>query len=68
MRIELVASCLAAALVAAPALAGVTTINPKAGYPEGPLWHEGKLFYVEYSGHTIMTWDGKANTQPPQIG
>ncbi len=36
-------------------------INPKAGFPEGPLWHQGKLFYVEYGSQTITTWDGKTN-------
>jgi sugar lactone lactonase YvrE len=53
----------AIAAIGTPALAGVSTINPKAAYPEGPLWHDGKLFYVEYSGNTITTWDGKANLQ-----
>lgn len=42
---------------------GVQTINAKSLYPEGPLWLDGKALYVEYSGHTVMAWDGKANTQ-----
>jgi gluconolactonase len=47
--------CLASAAV----LAGqVTPIDPDAHYPEGPLWREGKLFYVEYSTSNIKTWDG----------
>ena len=41
----------------------VSVINPKAAFPEGPVWHDGKLFYVEYGGQTVMTWDGKENKQ-----
>jgi gluconolactonase len=47
----------------ATALAGVRTINPRSFYPEGPLWHDGKLFYVEYAKSRVMTWDGKENKQ-----
>jgi sugar lactone lactonase YvrE len=36
----------------------LTTIDPDAHYPEGPLWREGKLFYVEYAPGTIKYWDG----------
>ena len=39
----------------------VTVVNDKAAFPEGPCWHGGKLFYVEYGAHTVMTWDGKNN-------
>jgi gluconolactonase len=47
-------------LAAAPALAGqLTPVDPGARYPEGPLWREGKLFYVEYGPSNIKTWDGK---------
>lgn len=50
---------------ASPAWAAgpVRTINPDSFYPEGPLWHGGRLLYVEYSAHTVMAWDGTANTQ-----
>jgi sugar lactone lactonase YvrE len=61
------ASALAAAVLAADcsaALAGsVETVNAKSLYPEGPLWLDGKALYVEYSGHTVMAWDGKSNAQ-----
>lgn len=30
-----------------------------AAYPEGPLWRDGKLFYVEYAGPGVKVWDGK---------
>ena len=41
----------------------VKVINAEARFPEGPVWHDGKLHYVEYGGHTVMTWDGKTNAQ-----
>lgn len=40
----------------------IEVVNPKAAFPEGPMWHQGKLLYVEYGGHTLMSWDGKSNT------
>ena len=43
--------------------AGVRTINSKSFYPEGPIWHDGKLFYVEYAKSRVMTWDGKENKE-----
>ncbi len=55
---------LALAFAGQDALAGeVQTINGKSFYPEGPLWLDGRALYVEYSGHTVMAWDGTANTQ-----
>lgn len=33
-------------------------VDPDAHYPEGPVWRDGKLFYVEYSAGTIKAWDG----------
>ena len=57
------ASCLATfmlSLSVSYALAEpLTTIDPKARYPEGPLWRDGKLFYVEYAASTIKYWDGQ---------
>jgi sugar lactone lactonase YvrE len=37
----------------------LTTVDPQARYPEGPLWRDGKLFYVEYAPGNIKQWDGK---------
>jgi len=34
-------------------------IDAAAAYPEGPLWRDGKLLYVEYAGPGIKIWDGK---------
>ncbi len=39
-----------------------TAIDPQAHYPEGPLWRDGKLFFVEYSPGTIKVWDGRQVT------
>jgi sugar lactone lactonase YvrE len=41
----------------------VTVINPKAAFPEGPVWYNGELYYVEYGANTVLTWDGKSNEQ-----
>jgi sugar lactone lactonase YvrE len=41
----------------------IAVINDKAGFPEGPLYHDGKLYYVEYGTHTVKTWDGKQNQE-----
>jgi sugar lactone lactonase YvrE len=41
----------------------VQVVNPKAGFPEGPFWHQNRLFYVEYGSQTILTWDGNRNEQ-----
>ena len=43
--------------------ADVQVINGDSYFPEGPLWHGGQLYYVEYSAHRLMTWDGKENRQ-----
>ena len=49
----------ALALGACPALcAPLTAIDRDAHYPEGPLWRDGRLFYVEYSTGHIKTWNG----------
>ena len=39
--------------------AGVEVIDAHARYPEGPLWDQGRLLYVEYAGGDIKAWDGK---------
>lgn len=50
-------------IVAAAALIGAahagTVLVDAAAYPEGPLWRDGKLLYVEYAGPGIKMWDGK---------
>lgn len=34
-------------------------VDASAAYPEGPLWRDGKLLYVEYAGPGIKDWDGQ---------
>jgi len=49
-------------MAAAPPLsarAATTLVDAAAVYPEGPLWKDGKLLYVEYAGPGIKAWDGK---------
>jgi sugar lactone lactonase YvrE len=55
----LAAFSLACLVHAGAAHAAVTAIDPKALYPEGPLWDQGRLLYVEYAGPGIKSWDGK---------
>jgi sugar lactone lactonase YvrE len=47
-------------LPAAAAFGGVEVLAANAAYPEGPLWADGKLFYVEYAGPGIKVWNGKS--------
>jgi sugar lactone lactonase YvrE len=51
-----VATCWAC--TAGLASAALAVIDPEAVYPEGPLWRDGKLFYVEYAGPGVKVWDG----------
>ncbi len=42
--------------------ASLTPIDPEAHYPEGPIWRDGALLYVEYSTGNIKRWDGARAT------
>lgn len=76
-------ACRAAARLAAPAMvlalvllllasasrAGEpVAIVPDAHYPEGPLWHGGKLYYAEMTRHRIAEWNGTVTTFWAQKG
>jgi sugar lactone lactonase YvrE len=39
--------------------ADTVLVDATAVYPEGPLWRDGRLLYVEYAGPGIKMWDGK---------
>ena len=39
----------------------LSVLNPDAHFPEGPIWHDGRLYYVEYDRNTVTVWDGKSN-------
>jgi len=39
--------------------ATLRVVDPASIYPEGPLWFDGRLLYVEYAGPGIKAWDGR---------
>ena len=39
----------------------LSVLNQDAHFPEGPIWHDGRLYYVEYDRNTVTVWDGKSN-------
>jgi sugar lactone lactonase YvrE len=39
----------------------LSVLNQDAHFPEGPIWDDGKLYYVEYDRNTVTVWDGKIN-------
>jgi gluconolactonase len=47
------------ALLPGAAAAGITVVDSQAAYPEGPLWRNSGLLYVEYAGPGVKMWDGK---------
>ena len=49
---------LMSSLLAFDIRAATTLVDAGAVYPEGPLWHNGNLLYVEYAGPGIKRWDG----------
>ena len=54
-------------LVLAAATAGalaqdVRVLNDDVHFAEGPIWYQGKLYYVEYDRNSVTVWDGKRNT------
>jgi gluconolactonase len=61
MRRILLGTGLVLGLMGAARAADPQVLNDQARFPEGPEVIDGTLYYVEYGGHTIMTWDGKAN-------
>jgi sugar lactone lactonase YvrE len=41
--------------------AQIEVLNDDVHFPEGPIWHDGKLYYVEYDRNTVTVWDGRTN-------
>lgn len=39
----------------------IKVLNDDVSYPEGPVWHQGKLYYVEYGRNAVTMWDGHVN-------
>ncbi|HEV2443326.1 MAG TPA: SMP-30/gluconolactonase/LRE family protein [Steroidobacteraceae bacterium] len=42
--------------------ADVRVLNDDAHFAEGPIWYQGKLYYVEYDRNSVTTWDGARNS------
>ncbi len=61
MHRMLLAAATAVLLGGAAQAAEPQVINGEARFPEGPLVVGDLLYYVEYGGHTIVTWDGQEN-------
>ena len=40
------------------AAADIAVVAKDVRYPEGPLWVDGNLYFVEYGGHTVMRLTG----------
>jgi gluconolactonase len=71
VRLCLLAAGLLACLTIAPAVARAQetaalymdlpsmVVEPDAAYPEGPLWHNGRLYYTEMSRDRVMSYDGR---------
>jgi gluconolactonase len=51
--------CMVAASLGAVSRADTVLIDAAAVYPEGPLWRDDQLLYVEYAGPGVKIWDGK---------
>jgi gluconolactonase len=61
-RFPRVLALLALTSLPGAAFAAVSVIDAHAIYPEGPLWRDGRLYYVEYAGPGIKVWDGKQSS------
>lgn len=59
----LVIACMAPHARAAPGVPApdVTVLNDDVHFAEGPIWYQGKLYYVEYDRSSVTTWDGRQN-------
>ncbi|WP_292585710.1 SMP-30/gluconolactonase/LRE family protein [Mesorhizobium sp.] len=58
---HLLGAVFALALTSATQAADIKVVNDDAWFAEGPIWHQDKLFYVEYGRGTVTVWDGKKN-------
>lgn len=48
-------------VLTAAAFADEVTVVSNILGPEGPLWVDGNLYYVAFTGSTLCKWDGKTN-------
>lgn len=52
---------LSGAAAAANLPADLRVINNAVGFPEGPIYRGSTLYYVDYGGQGVLSWDGKVN-------
>jgi gluconolactonase len=50
-----------AAVGAVAAPPDLKVINKNVGFPEGPMYRGATLYYVDYGGQGVLSWDGKVN-------
>jgi gluconolactonase len=62
VKICLLGMILAGAVAVNAHAAGIQILNADAHFPEGPIWYQGKLYYVEYDRNSVTVWDGAKNT------
>jgi sugar lactone lactonase YvrE len=62
VKIHLLGIVLAGTVASSAYAAGVQVLNADAHFAEGPIWYQGKLYYVEYDRNSVTTWDGAKNT------
>jgi gluconolactonase len=59
--LRIASAVLALALALPGEAASVKVLNDDVHFGEGPVWHDGKLYYVEYDRNTVTVWDGTGN-------
>jgi gluconolactonase len=62
VKIQSLGIVLAGAVAFNAHAAGIEILNADAHFAEGPVWYQGKLYYVEYDRNSVTTWDGAKNT------
>lgn len=58
MKHHLLSLVFAAAAASYAHADGIRVLNDDVHFPEGPVWYQGKLYYVEYDRNSVTTWDG----------
>src|SRR5580704_14112827 len=62
VKIHWIGMVLVGAVASSAHAGGIQILNADAHFAEGPVWYQGKLYYVEYDRNSVTTWDGAKNT------
>src|SRR5580658_10921034 len=62
VKIHWLGMVLVGAVASSAHAGGIQILNADAHFAEGPVWYQGKLYYVEYDRNSVTTWDGAKNT------